>query len=349
MEKISPSSNLFLFFGEDHFSLYRKVSKWKTEFAKKYSASAITVIEAAELSEIDIIKSLQTHFSPSLFTSKKLIVVRDGLPTKATQTQLADFLLNTLDSIPKDFFVIFWQSQKMDGRLNFSKKFQAKVTVTVFSLPHGLMLNQWIKAMTKALGGTITDQAANRLAQFLGRDLYEEKKAGGKVIETKEAFDLWQVYSELLKLSANNNQIDTSEVESLVRPKIPDSVFNLTDQVVARNQKGAFQALENFLANQTVEEKTSLIKIVALLSEQLRSLLVVSLLLQQELNNDQIAEKLGWTSGRVFITARNLRNVSTGKLKQLLSKLLSIDYQIKSSDTNHKLDLDLFLAQATVN
>ncbi|HEX9503113.1 MAG TPA: hypothetical protein VF974_02215 [Patescibacteria group bacterium] len=346
-QKTSLSSNLFLFFGEDDFSCKRKIDHWKAEFAKKYSAEAVTVIQAGELSELDIVKSLQTHLTPSLFTTKKLIIIRDGLPTKAAHTQLADYLLNNLDMIPKDFFVIFWQSQKPDGRLGFTKKFTAKVKVEEFELPHGAMLNAWITAMAKTLGVTITAAAADKLALFLGRDLFEEKKAGGRVIERKEAFDLWQVYSELLKLSTITSNIDVREVNQLVKPKLPDSVFALTEQVVAKNQKGAFQALENFLANQTVEEKISMIKIVALLSEQLRSLLVVSLLSKEGMDNEQIAEKLGWTSGRVFITARNVRNITLPKLQLLLSNLQAIDYRIKSSDTNQKLDLDLFLAQAT--
>jgi len=346
-EKISPYSNIFLFSGEDDFSLRRKIDFWKTEFAKKYSSQAVTIIEAGELSETQIIQSLQTHLSPSLFASKKLIIIRDGLPSKATQTALAEFLLGVLDAVPKDFFVIFWQSQKLDGRLGFSKKFTAKVTVNEFVLPHGLVLNQWISAMVKTMGSTITDRAVDKLAQFLGRDLFEEKKAGGRVIERREAFDLWQVYSEIQKLSAGGGQINVADVEALVRPKLPDSVFALTDEVVARHQRGAFQALENFLANQTGEEKTSLIKIIALLSEQIRSLLVMALLQGEGLNHDQIAEKLGWSAGRVFITAKNTRNISPGKLKQLLANLLSIDSRLKATDTNNKLDIDLFLATAT--
>jgi DNA polymerase III subunit delta len=346
-KKTSPSSNIFLFYGDDDFSLRRKIEHWKTEFAKKYSISAISNIQASELSEADIIMRLKTEFSPSLFTTKKLIIIRDALPNKAAQVELAEYLLNSMDSVPKDFFVIFWQSQKPDGRLGFTKKFTAMVSVTEFELPHGIMLNAWIKAIVKTMDATISDAAADKLAQYLGRDLYEEKKVAGRVIERKEAYDLWQVYSELLKLSSANKEIGVTEVSSLVKPKIPDSVFALTDQVVIKNQKGAFQALENFLVNQTVEEKTSMIKIVALLAEQLRSLLMVSMLAQEGMDNDQIAEKLGWTSGRVFITARNAKNISLIKLKQLLNNLLAIDLRIKSSDTNQKLDLDLFLARAT--
>jgi DNA polymerase III delta subunit len=341
------SSNVFLFFGEDEFSLKRKVDHWKAEFAKKYSANSITIIEAADLSESAIIEGLKTDFSPSLFASKKLIVIKDALPTKATQSLLADFLLSAIDTIPKDFFVIFWQNQKPDGRLGFTKFFLSKVSVTQFELPHGLVLNQWISAMTKSLGGKITPAASDKLAVFMGRDLFEEKKVGGRVIERKEAFDLWQVYSELQKLTTAFDTIDSSEVEKLVKPKIPDSVFYLTDEVVGKNQKGSMLAFENFLSTQTADEKASIIKIVALLAEQIRSLLVVALLNQEGLDQEKIAEKLNWSTGRVFITSKNSRNLSVSKLKQLLANLLNIDRKIKTSDSNLKLDVDLFLVQAT--
>ncbi|OGE74325.1 MAG: DNA polymerase III subunit delta [Candidatus Doudnabacteria bacterium RIFCSPLOWO2_02_FULL_42_9] len=334
-DKSQPSSNVFLFYGEDQFSVVRKIDHWKKEFAKKYSVQALVQIEGAELAESDIIKNLQTHLSPSLFATKKLIIVRDGLPAKATQTELADFLLNTVPNVAKDFFVVFWQTTKPDGRLGFTKKFNSKVTVNEFNLPQGAMLNQWIKAMTKTLGGSITDRAADKLAQYLGRDLSEDKKP---------VYNLWQVYSELLKLTTMTDQVDIDHVESLVKPKIPDSVFNLSDQVVQKNRAGAFQALENYLNSQTMEEKTALIKVIGLLAEQLRSLLMVSLLSREGLTNQQMAEKLDWTEGRVFITARNLRQTSESVITRLLSQLLVIDYKIKTSDTNQKLELNLFLA-----
>ncbi|MEJ0021469.1 MAG: hypothetical protein WDN47_02680 [Candidatus Doudnabacteria bacterium] len=347
-EKTSPSSNIFLFYGEDDFSLRRKLDRWKAEFAKKYSASSISLFDGENLSETELIKNLQHLLEPSLFSSKKLIIIRDSLPKKADQAVLAEFLLQFIQNVPADNFLVFWQTLKIDRRLGFTKKFLASgINVTEFNLPHGPVLDQWIKAMAKTLGSEISDGAVNRLAQFLGRDLYEEKKAGGKVIERKEAFDLWQVYSELLKLSSNTTRIEPQDVNSLVKPKIPDSVFALTDEMIVKNQKGAFQALENFIAGATTEEKTTFIKVIGLLSEQLRSLLVTSLLQSAGHTNEQIAEKLGWSPGRVFITAKNLKNISVAKLKQLLQQLLLIDHRIKSSDSNTKLDIDLFLVSAT--
>ncbi len=333
----SPSSNVFLFYGEDDFSLRRKIEHWKSEFAKKYSGSSISILDAESAGDIDLIKKLKDELAPSLFSSKKLIVVRNALPRKA-DSPAAGFLLEFVPQVPKDIFLVFWEANKPDGRLLFTKKFISLVTATEFNLPHGGMLNQWIMAMAKNLNVSVSAAAADKLAEFVGRDLYEEKKP--------VPYNLWQVYSELQKLASKTDKVEVKDVQELVRAKVPDSVFALTDEIVARNKKGAFQALENFLASQTADEKSAFIKIIALLSEQIRSLLVVSLLSKQGLTNDQVAEKLGWSSGRVFVTSKNARNASVEKLAGLLKELLLIDAKIKSTDANLKLPVDLFILQA---
>ena len=339
------SKNIYLFYGSDDFSLKRKVDRWKEEFAKKYSTNSISILDSESLSEIELIKKLKNELAPSLFSDKKLLILRNILPRKA-DSSVAEFLLELIPQIPKDYFLIFQEFAKPDGRLGFTKKFVSLVNVTQFDLPHGIQLNAWIKAMAKTMAVSISDPAAEKLAEFLGRDLFEEKKAGGKVFERHESFDLWQVNSELQKLASKTSQIEVKDVLDLVKAKLPDSVFALTDEIVAKDQKNTYQALENFLAGQTLDEKSAFVKIIGLLSEQFRSLFLVSLLSKQGLSNDQIAEKLGWSTGRVFITAKNARNVSQNKLKILLNQLLLIDTKIKSTDSNAKLLVDLFITKA---
>lgn len=339
--------NIYLFYGEDDFSLRRKIDIWKKEYAKKFSAQAITFLDCSALDSNSLLKELQSQLAPSLFSSRKLLILRDALPKKAEDEKLIEFLLELPKNLPADYFLVFWQSAKPDGRLKFNKQFQALVNVQEFKLPQGRELNQWLKAMAKTLGAEITDAGADKLAVFLGRDLAEEKKAGGRVIERKEAFDLWQAFSELSKLSSNSSQITPQMVGDLVKPKVPDSVFALTDGIAGGNRKAAFQALENSLTSAAGDEKGAFIKVVGLLSEQIRSLLNVSLLKEEGLSADAIAEKLGYSSGRVFVLSKHAANFNPQKLKKLLSELLKIDQSLKSSETNPHLLVDLFIAKAT--
>lgn len=343
----NPKSQIYLFYGEDDFSLRRKLDKWKEEFAQKYSPLAISFFDGTELPEAELIKRLQDQLAPSLFSSKKLIIIRDGLPKKTDQENLINFLLDLPLMVPKDFFVVFWQTNKPDGRLKFTKQFVSKVKVNEFNLPAGKQLDAWLIAMAKILGTQLSPMAADTLARFLGRDLAEEKRVGGRVMERKEAYDLWQAYSELSKLASNSDQITPAAVESLVYPKLPESVFAITDKIAARDRPGAFEALENFITASKLDEKSALIKIVALLAEQTRALLTVKLLVEDGWSNERIADRLGWTAGRVFVTMKNSRSIAAEKLKTLLAELLAIDAKLKSSGADPKLLLDLFLVAAT--
>jgi DNA polymerase-3 subunit delta len=343
---VEKKENVYLFYGEDDFSLQRKIQRWKSEFAKKYSGSSIVLIDGQ--SESSLASRFEEILSPSLFSSKKLILAKNCLPTKSGQTELTDLVLRTIERLPADYFLVFWQAGKPDQRLVSTKQIlKSGIKVEEFKLPHGKALNNWLKTEAKNLGVSIDDEAMEVLAQFLGRDLYEEKKAGGKVIEVKEQFDLWQAFSELSKLGSLGGRITKSEVESLIMPKSPENIFRLSDSIVNGNKKEAFSEFENFVASSQADEKAAIIKIVALLSEQLRSLLAVTYLTRLSLNQDEIADKLGWSPGRVFINLKLAKELSADRIERLLRRLLEIDKTIKRSDLSPNLLMGLFIREAS--
>lgn len=347
-EQIKKTSNgVYLFFGEDDFSLQKKIEHWKVEFAKKYSANSIVLIDFEDLGDLDLSKNLVEVFSPSLFSQEKLIIAKNILPSKAAQEQMGLKLIDLIGNLAKDYFLILWQTKKPDRRLGIIKKiFSLDINILEFNLPAGSELNSWIKTEVKKLNASIDEDAVEKLAVYSGRDLFEEKKIGGRVIERKEAFNLWQVYSEIFKLSSLTDHIKSSDVEQLVKPKVSENIFLLTDEITKKNKRGALNILENLLVNQTMDEKSAIIKVLGLLAEQVRSLILVSTLSADKLTQTQIAEKLGWSSGRVFITLKHAQKADLSKLKDLLTHLLNIDMKLKTQDVNPKLLMDLFIVQA---
>ncbi|MBI4363389.1 MAG: DNA polymerase III subunit delta [Candidatus Doudnabacteria bacterium] len=329
LAKTSPSSNIFLFAGEDDFGMRRKITLWRNEFAKKYSADAIVLIDGENASEQDLTERLKQELSPSLFSAKKLIILRNGLPLEP--------ILEMLDMVPRDFFLVFWQSKKLDRRTSFYKQLIKKVSITEFNLPHGRQLNSWIKSIAAELGAEIDEQAIEVLAVYLGRDLFDKDK---------EAFNLWQAYNELMKLVSFNRKITAENVSRLVSPKLPENVFALSDKIMAKDRQGAVKIFEELLSQSTSDEKTAIIKIVGLISEQLRSLILIDYLKKANLSQQEMADRLGWSPGRVFVILKHSAHTGHMRLKSLLSSLLSVDLMIKSTDQNPKLLLDLFIDQA---
>src|SRR5205807_2394609 len=153
---------------------------------------------------------------------------------------LVEALERLIKLIPTDYFLVFWQDT-LDRRLGFIKNLAKQVNVVEFHLPHGAELDTWIRKQASVLGLNLNDKAVEKLAVLMGRDLFEEKKAGGRVIERKELFDLWQVHSELLKLASHKSLITDKEVGELVVPQVSENVFALSDAVVAQNKKGALE------------------------------------------------------------------------------------------------------------
>lgn len=336
----------YIFFGADDFSLRRKLDTWKREYAKKYSADCIVHLERGEGSESDMVGQLEQALSPSLFSSRKLVIARDFLPAKASEEKLAEYLLQKVTSLPKDYFLILWQTSRPDRRLGAIKKILSAGTVTEFELPHGKMLNAWIKAYAKTLELDFEEAAIEELAKYLGRDFYEEKKAGGKVIERKEAFDLWQAHSEIQKLASFSKRADLAAVRALVKPKIPENVFALTDELARKNRNGSLQILEQLLNQPAADEKSATIKIIGLLAEQVRGMLIVKVLQEEGKSAQDIADSLGWSSGRVFVTSKNAAAQKTDRLKVMLSLLTDIDSKLKSSEDNPKLLINQFILAA---
>ena len=71
-----PKKNIYLFFGEDDFSLRRKVDIWKNEFAKKYSGSSVVVLDGNKADSSELAKKIEEALAPSLFSEKKLIICK---------------------------------------------------------------------------------------------------------------------------------------------------------------------------------------------------------------------------------------------------------------------------------
>jgi DNA polymerase III delta subunit len=339
----SSSKNVFIFFGEDDFGLRQKINVWKDEFAKKFSAAGVVAMASDGLSEPDLAKKLGEVLAPSLFSTKKLVIARNFLPSKSSQEILINSLNKLLQNIPADYFLVFWQDS-LDRRIGFNKNLAKEINLVEFHLPHGLELNSWIKKQSSILGLNLDNQAIEKLAVLSGRDLFEEKKAGGRVIERKEFFDLWQVHSELQKLAAFSNSPTAKEIGELVVPAVSENVFALSDALVSQNKKHALEVLENLMREENTDEKSMSIKLIGLISEQIRSQLVVSLLKSQNMDQNQIASFLGWSPGRVYITLKNSAQSRVDKLKKLMARLLEADALIKSSDTNPKLLIDQLLA-----
>ena len=85
------------------------------------------------------------------------------------------------------------------------------------------------------------------------------------------------------------------------------------------------------------------VTLINLVSSSIISMLNVSNLIKLGKNNDEIAKITGFSSGKVFMTTKNLRKVKEERLKRNLDFLYNLDYKIKHSLVDRFYAFEIFL------
>lgn len=240
--------------------------------------------------------------------------------------------------------------EKLDKRTSSNKTLLLSkgVTVQEFLLPHGRELNAWITARSKALGVTMDVGAVEELARRLGRDEALETKFGGKVVEIKEYYNLWQADSEIQKLKAyaNGKGVTQGDVEQMVGETREADTLSIVNAIAEQDKFAALSMVKTFLQTDVAsDEKSRIIQLSALLAEQFRSIFMVQGFLKEGITESEILQKTGWKSGRLFMVKKTAVRFAEKKVSDLLHKLEMLDEELKSSNTPPSVLLDLILVQ----
>jgi DNA polymerase III delta subunit len=315
------------------------------DFSKKEYITILAAKEKAQTQfffDSESLGSLQVLTDQDLFSKPKVFVL-SGIFSKLDFEQNLERLIKT----PNKIFIV---EEKLDKRSKFNKGLLSNKNVTSkeFQLPHGKELDKWILARISSLGGKISASAADLLAKKLGRDEAQETKFGGKVVEVKEIFNLFQVNSEIEKLIqlSGGKEIMEEDVENMVSENIEVDALDIANAIGDGDKNKAINLVQNFLKAQTgSEEKTGVIQLNALLAEQFRNVAIVQDFQNRSTSDSEILEKTSWKSGRLFVMKKIAAKFNQKKVLDFLNKLSALDEELKSSSTPPKVLLDLILAQ----
>lgn len=324
-----------LLYGADSLSLLRELVALKSRFLKK--TPALNVEELAgdgELDDASLRARLQELLqSQGLFGNERFLVLRNFLSGISKFPLTEEFLFENLAALPESMKVVFLQIEDCDARLRLFKKLKKLGHTKEFSIPQGDALLSWIKNRLKEEGFSMSGAALKRFVESLNG-----------------SHDLWQVESELGKLMLlrfAEKTIEEKDVQEVVRPNIPEDVFQLTNLAAEGQIQKAVWLLEQMVAaTQGSEVKTQLIIIVGALASQIRSLLLVKELEGE--SSGEIAKTLGWKEGRVWINLKLAKKFPEEKLVALLQDLKAIDLRLKTSEEPPKLLLTLFFQKMKV-
>lgn len=296
--------HIFLFFGEDTFSLHEKITFWKKEFIKKYgdSSNIVTFESSTPLREI-----LSTASTLPFLTEKRLIFIENFLEKGKEEHQKK--CAEALNEIPDYSILVFVEKNKMpDKRTVLFKKIQSIGKIETFEMMNENALVSWIQNYVRSKNGFINLKNANFLAKNIGNDL-------------------WNIQQEIEKLLQydDTKEITEKSILLLTKTQIKTTIFKLTDYIGQKNTRLSLSTLTSLFEN-----GEDAFYIFHMIIRQFRLLIIVKDLMEQKYNTFQITQELKQYPSVVKNIMAQTRNFNMERLKIIYEKLLEIEVGSKT-------------------
>lgn len=225
---------IYFLFGPDTYRSKQKLREIVEEYKKSHKSGLNLIrinfnekdLPAGKAGFSDFKQVLETV---SMFGEKKLIILEDFFAQPVGfREELCDYLERKKIAEDKDRIIVFWAEkiEPKDKLCNFLRK---KAEVQKFELLQPYKLKEWIKKYVREQGGSIENQASEKLVDYVGNDL-------------------WRMSNELDKLITFDKKIKVEDVEKLVKPKIDINIFHIIDALGQRNKKQALKLVHNYFA-----------------------------------------------------------------------------------------------------
>ncbi|MFH1610895.1 MAG: DNA polymerase III subunit delta [Patescibacteria group bacterium] len=302
---------IYFLYGPD---TYRSREKLKELVKKNSDGFNIQKIDGSKLSADELNKNISTN---DLFSQKKFLIV-EGTASKDSKAKedVVEFLRKL--EFDKPSFLIFYDAQ-VDKRSVIFKVLNKKADESyAFDNLKPAEMDVWLNNQIKEIGLNINNINFKKLAISLGSDT-------------------WLAIGELQKLKGykGSEEVIYEDIDLLVRGKLDDDIFKLTDMIANNNKQAAVKLLRD-----QIELGSNEMYLLTMIVRQFR------ILIQLKSVNSMNAAKI--LKLHPFVVQKSLPMVnkySMEKLKEIYMKLLDIDLQLKSSKISGEILLEKFILE----
>lgn len=297
---------IFLFHGDDTYSIKRKADFWKEEFAKKHGGDTnLEIIEGKNLAPENFRSAVTTM---PFLGEKRLVIIKNLLSEGDPEIQKK--IAEMLSEIPDFCVLLLCEEKPVDQRVSLFKRIQKTGKTEEFPEMSGGALLSWIFKICKKFNVEIDEEAAIFLSELVGGNLYRLEN---------------EIHKLAHYLGESKRPILKKDIELLVDTTLDTSVFRLTDALAGKNPKASLSLL-----HQLLDSGEDLHRILYMIIRQFRLILQVKDLLNQGQRKHSIAAKMKEKPFVVSIAMGQSSNFSFEKLKEIYERLLKIDIKIKT-------------------
>lgn len=305
---------LILLHGPDTYRSRQKLIEIISRY-KEIHQSGLNLIWFREEQNFEKIK--EAIEAVSMFKEKKLIILADISQNKDFQEQFLQYAKKSKLKENKDVIIVVYEKYKIQDT-----KYKILTNMSQeFNFLEAVQLTGWIEKEVKKQEGQIDKAAAQKLAFYLGHDL-------------------WQVKNEITKLIHYQPRITSETIDLLIKPQIEANIFQTIDALGGKNKKTALKFLYKHLERGENENY-----LLTMLVYQFRNLIKLKGLTEQNVPYYDLAKRARLHPFVVKKTSAQLRNFGLSELKDIYRKLLETEIGIKKGRFDAKTALDLLAAE----
>lgn len=348
---------IIFLYGEDTFRSRQKLKELKNKFIHDIdpNGSSLTVLDGKNIDIKQINDSVGTR---SLLAKKRMVIIEDIFlnKTKIIFEDVLRYFKKTRED-KDDNIIIFWdsgiKSKKINNKknillinssgkektltgeplklFNFLSKQKLIQEFNLLSNPETVI---WIKKQFGARKVIITNQAIQVLISLIGNDLWQINNEVNKLINYKLGLEPKLISSEQ---RTKPTTIEIEDIKKLVKGNFDESIFALTDAISNKNKILIAKLLEEHYEAGLTDSY-----LINMIIRQFKILLQIRQSLDSGLTTRKIMSTLKLHPFIIQKGINQVRNFSLIDLKNILNKLIEIDYLMKTGQAEAKIMLNLF-------
>ncbi len=277
-----------------------------------------------DLDEQELQDFLQEITTVSLLADKKVIKVKNAWFFNEKRDVDLSQLIAYFKNPKTDTTVIFMLTEDFDDTLQISKEAKKYVRIEHLESIAKKDLPDYVKATLEKYKYSITKQAIDEL---LERVKYDFHSLSNEI--------------EKLKLFAfDSKKITLDDIKLLVPRNVEDNLFELSSAVIAKNKKKALEIYYDLIM-----KNIDPVAIIGNLSAKIKETMTAKHLLKFGYSQQSIADYFNVGLGRAYYMIKNANGQTFKILERYYDSLATLDYLIKSGQTEKKLGLELWLLE----
>ncbi len=331
--KLKQTGNLYLFYGEETYLVEETIKLMKQYILESdFESLNLSVIEGKDFSANKLIDACETI---PFMSDKKIVIVKGSEAFSGKKKVMSEIeekrLIEYISDIPEFTCLIFCEGDTVDARRKLIKEVKKNGKIIKFDKLNERELGKWIVKTIKKKKKIIKEkELSNLISQFD----YFGKNSEQCMLDVK---------NEIGKLTSYMGEavdVKQEHISAIITPKFENDIFKLLDAIASKNLEESLKRLAYMLS-----EGEPVMKLMFMLSKQVKNILIVKELLEEGYSSKLIASK---AKIHPFVVSKHMaqcRFYSSSKLRKLLSYSVKMDSSIKSGKLTERLAIELLVVE----